>query len=293
MAETSEKTVDKAHIEPIDEEPGLPGHERTLEPKPDWEPRYPGSGRLKGKVALVTGGDSGIGRATAVLFAREGAKVAIAYLCEADDARRTLDAIEQEGSEGIGFSGDLGDPEHGKKVVQGVIDKWGKLDVLVNNAGEQHPDKEVTEITVEQLQRTFQTNIFSMFYLVQAARPHLRKGAAIINCTSVTMYQGSPGLLDYSATKGAITAFTRSLSENLVKDGIRVNAVAPGPIWTPLNPSGGAPPEKVAHFGENTPMGRPGQPNEVAPCFLFLACEDSSYMSGQVLHPNGGTVVGS
>jgi NAD(P)-dependent dehydrogenase (short-subunit alcohol dehydrogenase family) len=293
MAETSEKTVDKAHIEPIDEEPGLPGHERTLEPKPDWEPRYPGSGRLKGKVALVTGGDSGIGRATAVLFAREGAKVAIAYLCEADDARRTLDAIEQEGSEGIGFSGDLGDPEHGKKVVQGVIDKWGKLDVLVNNAGEQHPDKEVTEITVEQLQRTFQTNIFSMFYLVQAARPHLRKGAAIINCTSVTMYQGSPGLLDYSATKGAITAFTRSLSENLVKDGIRVNAVAPGPIWTPLTPSGGAPPEKVAHFGENTPMGRPGQPNEVAPCFLFLACEDSSYMSGQVLHPNGGTVVGS
>jgi NAD(P)-dependent dehydrogenase (short-subunit alcohol dehydrogenase family) len=293
MAETSEKTVDKAHIEPIDEEPGLPGHERTLEPKPDWEPRYPGSGRLKGKVALVTGGDSGIGRATAVLFAREGAKVAIAYLCEADDARRTLDAIEQEGSEGIGFSGDLGDPEHGKKVVQGVIDKWGKLDVLVNNAGEQHSDKEVTEITVEQLQRTFQTNIFSMFYLVQAARPHLRKGAAIINCTSVTMYQGSPGLLDYSATKGAITAFTRSLSENLVKDGIRVNAVAPGPIWTPLNPSGGAPPEKVAHFGENTPMGRPGQPNEVAPCFLFLACEDSSYMSGQVLHPNGGTVVGS
>jgi NAD(P)-dependent dehydrogenase (short-subunit alcohol dehydrogenase family) len=293
MAETSEKTVDKAHIEPIDEEPGLPGHERTLEPKPDLEPRYPGSGRLKGKVALVTGGDSGIGRATAVLFAREGAKVAIAYLCEADDARRTLDAIEQEGSEGIGFSGDLGDPEHGKKVVQGVIDKWGKLDVLVNNAGEQHPDKEVTEITVEQLQRTFQTNIFSMFYLVQAARPHLRKGAAIINCTSVTMYQGSPGLLDYSATKGAITAFTRSLSENLVKDGIRVNAVAPGPIWTPLNPSGGAPPEKVAHFGENTPMGRPGQPNEVAPCFLFLACEDSSYMSGQVLHPNGGTVVGS
>lgn len=291
MAETLEKTVDKAHIEPIAEDPGLPGHERRLNPKPDWEPRYPGSGRLEGKVALVTGGDSGIGRATAVLFAREGAKVAIAYLCETDDAHMTLDAIEQEGSEGISFSGDLGDPEHCRKVVQGVIDKWGKLDVLVNNAGEQHPDKNIEDITVEQLQRTFQTNIFAMFYLVQAARPHLKKGAAIVNCTSVTMYQGSPGLLDYSATKGAITAFTRSLSENLVKDGIRVNAVAPGPIWTPLNPSGGAPPEKVEHFGEDTPMGRPGQPNEVAPCFLFLACEDSSYMSGQVLHPNGGTVV--
>jgi NAD(P)-dependent dehydrogenase (short-subunit alcohol dehydrogenase family) len=292
MAETLEKTVDKAHIEPIDEEPRMPGHERTLDPKPDWEPRYPGSGRLKGKVALVTGGDSGIGRATAVLFAREGAKVAIAYLSETDDAHMTLDAIEQEGSEGICFSGDLGEPEHCREVVQGVIDKWGRLDVLINNAGEQHPDENIEDITVEQLQRTFQTNIFSMFYLVQAARPHLKKGAAIVNCTSITMYQGSPGLLDYSATKGAITAFTRALSENLLEGGIRVNAVAPGPIWTPLNPCGGAPPEKVEHFGEDTPMGRPGQPNEVAPCFLFLACEDSSYMSGQVLHPNGGTVVG-
>jgi NAD(P)-dependent dehydrogenase (short-subunit alcohol dehydrogenase family) len=203
----------------------------------------------------------------------------------------TMDAIEQEGSEALCFSGDLGDPKHCKEVVQAVIEKWGKLDVLVNNAGEQHPDKDITDITVEQLQRTFQTNIFSMFYLVQAARPHLKKGAAIVNCTSVTMYQGSPGLLDYSATKGAITAFTRSLSENLVKDGIRVNAVAPGPIWTPLNPCGGSPPEKVKDFGKDTPMGRPGQPNEVAPCFLFLACEDSSYMSGQVLHPNGGTVI--
>jgi NAD(P)-dependent dehydrogenase (short-subunit alcohol dehydrogenase family) len=292
-SDTLEKTVDKAHIEEIHEEPKLPGHESRLEPKPDWEPRYPGSGRLKGKVALVTGGDSGIGRATAVLFAREGAKVAIAYLEEQDDAEMTADAIEREGSEALLFSGDLGDPEHCREVVQGVIDKWGKLDVLVNNAGEQHPDKSIEDITVEQLQRTFQTNIFAMFYLVQAARPHLKKGAAIVNCTSITMYQGSPGLLDYSATKGAITAFTRSLSENLIKDGIRVNAVAPGPIWTPLNPCGGAPPEKVEHFGEDTPMGRPGQPNEVAPCFLFLACEDSSYMSGQVLHPNGGTVVGS
>jgi NAD(P)-dependent dehydrogenase (short-subunit alcohol dehydrogenase family) len=290
-SDTLENTVDKAHIEEIDEEPGLPGHESKLDPRPDWEPRYPGSGRLEGKVAIVTGGDSGIGRATAVLFAREGAKVAIAYLEEDDDAHMTMDAIEQEGSEALGFSGDLGEPEHCKKVVQGVIDKWGRLDILVNNAGEQHPDKDITDITVEQLQRTFQTNIFSMFYMVQAARPHLLKGAAIVNCTSVTMYEGSPGLLDYSATKGAITAFTRSLSENLIEHGIRVNAVAPGPIWTPLNPFGGAPPEKIKDFGKDTPMGRPGQPNEVAPAFLFLACEDSSYMSGQVLHPNGGTVV--
>ena len=290
-SDTLENTVDKAHIEEIDEEPGLPGHESKLDPRPDWEPRYPGSGRLEGKVAIVTGGDSGIGRATAVLFAREGAKVAIAYLEEDDDAHMTMDAIEQEGSEALGFSGDLGEPEHCKKVVQGVIDKWGRLDILVNNAGEQHPDKDIADITVEQLQRTFQTNIFSMFYMVQAARPHLLKGAAIVNCTSVTTYEGSPGLLDYSATKGAITAFTRSLSENLIEHGIRVNAVAPGPIWTPLNPFGGAPPEKIKDFGKDTPMGRPGQPNEVAPAFLFLACEDSSYMSGQVLHPNGGTVV--
>ena len=285
------KTLDKAHIEETEEEPKLPGHETRLEPKPDWEPRYPGSGRLNDKVAIVSGGDSGIGRATAVLFAREGAKVAIAYLEEDDDARITADAIEQEGSEALLFAGDLGDPDVAKKLVEETIAKWGRLDVLVNNAGEQHPDKDIRDITPEQLQRTFQTNIYSMFYLVQAARPHLKEGAAIVNCTSVTMYQGSAGLLDYSATKGAITAFTRSLSENLIKDGIRVNAVAPGPIWTPLNPCGGAPPEKVEHFGEDTPMGRPGQPNEVAPAFLFLACEDSSYMSGQVLHPNGGTVV--
>jgi NAD(P)-dependent dehydrogenase (short-subunit alcohol dehydrogenase family) len=287
----STATVDKAHVEEIAEEPKMPGHETQLDPKPDWEPRYPGSGRLKGKVAIVTGGDSGIGRATAVLFAREGANVAIAYLEEDDDARITADAIEQEGGEALLFAGDLGDPEVAKALVKEVIAKWKRLDVLVNNAGEQHPDKDITDITVEQLQRTFQTNIFSMFYLVQAARPHLKKGAAIVNCTSVTMYQGSKELLDYSATKGAITAFTRSLSESLIEDGIRVNAVAPGPIWTPLNPCGGSTPEKLEHFGESTPMGRPGQPNEVAPAFLFLACEDSSYMSGQVLHPNGGTIV--
>lgn len=285
------ETVDTAFVEETSEEPRMPGSETDLDRKPKWQPRYPGSGRLKGKVAIVTGGDSGIGRATAVLFAREGAKVAIAYLEESEDAKITADAIEKEGSEALLHESDLGCPDSCKLLVDRVIDKWGRLDVLVNNAGEQHPDEDITDITVEQLQRTFQTNIFSMFYLTQAARPHLKKGAAIVNCTSVTMYKGAGLLLDYSSTKGAITAFTRSLSEQLVGEGIRVNAVAPGPIWTPLNPMGGQPPEKMDDFGEDTPMGRPGEPNEVAPAFLFLACEDSSYMSGQVLHPNGGIIV--
>jgi len=285
MADTD--TIDMIH------EDQLPGHESALEPKPQWEPRYPGSGRLDGKVALITGADSGIGRAVAALFAREGADVAILYLCEHDDAEKTKGIVEREGRRAITIAGDIGDGDFCARAVQKVIEKFGRLDILVNNAGEQHPDKDITDISEEQLKRTFQTNIFGMFFMTQAARPHLKEGAAIINCTSVTMYQGSRELLDYSATKGAITAFTRSLSENLVGKGIRVNAVAPGPIWTPLNPSGGASPEKLKDFGKGTPMGRPGQPNEVAPSFLFLACEDSSYMSGQVLHPNGGAIVGS
>ena len=274
-------------------EDALPGHESALEPKPEWQPLYPGSGRLLDKVALITGADSGIGRAVAALFAREGADIAILYLCEHDDAAKTKEIVEAEGRKAITIAGDLGDKDFCLSAVKEVMAKLGGIDVLVNNAGEQHHDEDINEISEAQLKRTFQTNIYSMFFLTQAARPHLKEGAAIINCTSVTAYQGSEGLLDYSATKGAITAFTRSLSENLVGKGIRVNAVAPGPIWTPLNPCGGAPPEKVATFGKNTPMGRPGQPNEVAPSFLFLACEDSRYMSGQVLHPNGGTIVGS
>ena len=278
-------TIDMIH------EDALPGHESELEPKPEWQPRYPGSGRLKGKAAIVTGADSGIGRAVAALYAREGADVAIVYLSEHDDAAETKRIVEAEGQRAIAIAGDVGDKAFGEQVVAETMKTFGRLDILVNNAGEQHPDKDIRDITEEQLKRTFQTNIFGMFFLVQAARPHLKKGAAIVNCTSVTMYQGEPELLDYSSTKGAITAFTRSLSQNLVKDGIRVNAVAPGPIWTPLNPMGGSSPEKLETFGEDTPMGRPGQPNEVAPAFLFLACEDSSYMSGQVLHPNGGTIV--
>ncbi len=272
-------------------EDALPGEERTLDPKPQWQPRYPGSGRLQDKVALITGADSGIGRAVAALFAREGADIAILYLLEDADAEETKRIVEAEGRRAILIKADVGSKKMCDRAVEQVIGAFGRLDVLINNAGEQHPDKDIRDITEEQLLRTFQTNIFGMFYLVQAALPHLQKGAAIVNCTSVTMYQGSAELLDYSSTKGAITAFTRSLSENLVEKGIRVNAVAPGPIWTPLNPCGGASPEKLEHFGESTPMGRPGQPNEVAPAFLFLACEDSSYMSGQVLHPNGGTII--
>lgn len=282
-----------ADLDEMIHEDALPGSESRLEPKPEWQPRYPGSGRLKGKVALITGGDSGIGRAVAALFAREGADVAIVYLLEDEDAAETRRIIEAEGGEALLCKADIGSAKMCEKAVGEVIEKFGRLDILVNNAGEQHPDENIEDITEEQLRRTFQTNIFGMFFMTQAARPHLQAGAAIINCTSVTMYQGAKDLLDYSSTKGAITAFTRSLSENLIGKGIRVNAVAPGPIWTPLNPCGGATEEKLAHFGESTPMGRPGQPNEVAPSFLFLACEDSSYMSGQVLHPNGGTIVGS
>jgi NAD(P)-dependent dehydrogenase (short-subunit alcohol dehydrogenase family) len=280
-------------LEPMIHEDQLPGHESRLEPKPDWEPRYRGSDRLKGKVALITGADSGIGRAVAALYAREGANIAILYLCEHDDAAKTKEIVEREGRKAITISGDLGDKAFCERAVQQVVDELGRLDILVNNAGEQHPDENIRDITEEQLKRTFQTNIFSMFFLTQAAEPHLKEGSAVINCTSVTMYKGSPQLLDYSSTKGAITAFTRSYAKNAIEKGVRVNGVAPGPIWTPLNPSGGKKPDEIPDFGKDTPMGRPGQPNEVAPAFLFLACEDSSYMIGQVLHPNGGDLTAS
>jgi len=280
-------------MEPMIHEDGLPGHESRLEPKPDWEPRFKGSDRLKGKVALITGADSGIGRAVAALFAREGADVAILYLCEHGDAAKTKQIVEQEGRKAITIAGDIGDKQFCERAVQQTVDQLGRLDILVNNAGEQHYDEKIEDITEDQLKRTFQTNIFGMFFLTQAAAPQLKEGSAIINCTSETTYKGSPGLLDYSSTKGAILGFTRSLAKNLIKKGVRVNAVAPGPIWTPLNPSGGQPKEKIPEFGKDTPMGRPGQPNEVAPSFLFLACEDSSYMTGQVLHPDGGNTTSS
>ena len=280
-------------MEPMVDQDQEPGHESQLEPKPDWEPRYKGSDRLKGKVALITGADSGIGRGVAALFAREGADIAILYLCEHDDAQKTKEIVEKEGRRAVVIAGDIGDKKFCEDAVRQTLDQLGKLDILVNNAGEQHYDEDLTNIDEHQLRRTFQTNIFGMFFLTQAAVPHLEEGSAVINCTSETTYKGSPALLDYSSTKGAILGLTRSLAKNLVKKGIRVNAVAPGPIWTPLNPSGGQPREKIPEFGKDTPMGRPGQPNEVAPSFLFLACDDSSYMTGQVLHPDGGNTTSS
>jgi NAD(P)-dependent dehydrogenase (short-subunit alcohol dehydrogenase family) len=268
-----------------------PGVEREMTPEPDPGPRHQGAGKLAGKVALISGGDSGIGRAVAVLFAREGADVAIGHLAEEDaDANETVKLVEAEGRRCLTLPGDVGDEGFCRRAVERTVRELGRLDVLVNNAAEQHLAQSITDISAEQLERTFRTNIFAMFFLTKAALPHLGEGSAIVNTTSVTAYQGNPALLDYSSTKGAIVAFTRSLSQQLVDKGIRVNAVAPGPIWTPLIPAT-MPEDSVASFGKDVPMGRPGQPEEVAPCYLFLASDDSSYMAGQVLHPNGGNVV--
>jgi NAD(P)-dependent dehydrogenase (short-subunit alcohol dehydrogenase family) len=279
------------NINPPQSQDHQPGRETEMHPKPDFMPKFPGNGRLKDKVAIITGGDSGIGRACAVLFAREGAQVALVYLEETEDATITADAVKAEGREALLLRGDVGDKGFCETVVGKVIEEFGKIDVLVNNAAEQHPKEDITEITPEQLQKTFETNLFGYFYMTQAAIPYLEAGASIVNTTSVTAYRGSPELLDYSATKGAIVTFTRSLSGSLAEKNIRVNAVAPGPIWTPLIPAT-FPPEKVAKFGADQPLGRPGQPNEVATCHLFLACDESSYLTGQVLHPNGGEIVG-
>lgn len=268
-----------------------PGREAAMRPPPaSMAEHYVGSGRLQGQVALITGGDSGIGRATAIAFAKEGADVAIAYLEEQADAERTRQAIEVCGRRCLAIALDVGDEAACRQAVDRVIGELGRLDVLVNNAGEQHPQESIADISAEQLERTFRTNVFGMFFLTRAALPHLQSGARIINTASVTAYLGSPHLLDYSASKGAIVAFTRSLSGQLAKRGIRVNAVAPGPIWTPLIPASFSA-EEVEHFGSNTPLSRPGEPDEVAPSYVFLASDASSYMSGQVLHPNGGRIV--
>lgn len=268
-----------------------PGKESEMTPKPKSDnPEYQGSGKLKDKVALITGGDSGIGRAVAIAYAKEGADVAIVYLNEHDDAKETKNLVEKYGRRAVAIAGDIGDESFCQQVVQQTVDELGKLDILVNNAAEQHPQESIEDITASQLERTFRTNIFSMFFMTKAAMKHLHEGSAIINTTSVTAYKGSPQLLDYSSTKGAIVAFTRSLSQNLVEKKIRVNAVAPGPIWTPLIPST-FPEDKVETFGKQVPMERAGQPEEVAPSFVFLASDDASYMTGQVLHPNGGAVV--
>jgi NAD(P)-dependent dehydrogenase (short-subunit alcohol dehydrogenase family) len=268
-----------------------PGSQKEMRPRPiEIRDGYRGSGKLEGKVSLITGGDSGIGRSVALHFAREGADIAILYLSEDADAAEAKHMVEAEGRRCLAIRCDVGNEAECRKAVDKVIETFGKIDVLVNNAAEQHPQESIEEISEEQLEKTFRTNIFSMFYLTKAVLPHMAEGSAIVNTTSVTHYKGSPELLDYSATKGAITALTRSLSQSLVEKKIRVNGVAPGPIWTPLIVSTFEP-DEVAKFGSNTPMQRAGEPAEVAPCFVFLASEDSSYMTGQVLHPNGGTVV--
>jgi NAD(P)-dependent dehydrogenase (short-subunit alcohol dehydrogenase family) len=282
---------EKQKKQPKQEQPRQPGREYEMTPKPKAvDPQHRGSGKLQDKVALITGGDSGIGRAVAVAFAKEGADVAINYLEEDKDAKETQRLVEEHGRKCLLLAGDIGDEKVCQKLVEKTLRELGKLDVLVNNAAEQHPQDSIEKISAEQLERTFRTNIFAMFYLVKAAMKHLKEGATIINTTSVTAYKGSPQLLDYSSTKGAIIAFTRSLSQALAEKKIRVNGVAPGPIWTPLIPST-FPGEKVETFGSDVPMKRAGQPEEVAPSFVFLASDDGSYMTGQILHPNGGTVV--
>jgi NAD(P)-dependent dehydrogenase (short-subunit alcohol dehydrogenase family) len=285
------KTGEKKDLRPPQKQARQPGRETDMVPRPKAErPEYKGGDKLKDKVALITGGDSGIGRAVAILFAKEGADIAISYLDEHKDAKETCRQVEQEGRRCLALAGDIGDEQVCRRIVADAFKEFRRLDILVNNAAEQHPQDDIQKITSEQLERTFRTNIFSFFYFVKAALPHLKPGASIINTTSVTAYRGSSHLLDYSATKGAIVAFTRSLSEALVDKGIRVNAVAPGPIWTPLIPAT-FPKQHVAQFGSDVPMKRAGEPAEVAPCFVFLASSDSSYMTGQVLHPNGGEII--
>lgn len=270
-----------------------PGEESGMMPRPvsrdDTLQKRTGD-RLQGKVALITGGDSGIGRAVAFAFAKEGADLAIAYLSEDKDAEDTRQFVEELGRRCIVMRGDISDEIFCIQCVNETLTTYGQLDVLINNAAEQHPQDSIADITAAQLERTFRTNIFSMFYLTKAALPHLRQGASIINTTSVTAYKGSPQLLDYASTKGAIVSFTRSLALSVVEQGIRVNAVAPGPIWTPLITST-FPSDKVASFGSDVPLRRAGQPAEVAPCYVFLASSDADYMTGQVLHPNGGTII--
>ncbi|MYL32271.1 SDR family oxidoreductase [Pontibacillus yanchengensis] len=268
-----------------------PGFEYEMQPLPEYiASSYKASGKLTGKVAIITGGDSGIGRAISVHYAREGASVAIVYLNEHADAKATKALVEKEGQQCLLISGDIGNEAFCETAVRQTISQFGKLDIVVNNAAEQHPQSDLTSITSTQLERTFRTNVFGYFYMTKAALPNLNNGSSIINTCSVTAYHGSKDLLDYSSTKGAITAFTRSLSENIVNLGIRVNGVAPGPIWTPLIPSS-FDAQKVSQFGTTTPMKRAGQPKEVAPIYVFLASEDASYMSGQMVHINGGMIV--
>lgn len=281
----------KKKIIPPQHQKRQPGREKIMTPRPEFVSKnYRAAGKLENKVALITGGDSGIGRSAAVLFAKEGADVAICFLEETQDALETKEAIEAEGKRCLMMAGDIGSKQFCKKFVDATVKKLGKLDIVVNNAAEQHPLENLTEISEQQLEKTFRTNIFSYFFITQAAMPHLKEGASIINTTSVTAYRGSAHLVDYASTKGAIVSFTRSLASQLAPKKIRVNGVAPGPIWTPLIPASFSA-EEVSKFGSDVPLGRPGQPSECGPAFVFLACEDSSYITGQVIHPNGGEIV--
>lgn len=268
-----------------------PGIQFKQLPKPKIiDPNHIGTNKLKNKVAIITGGDSGIGHAVAILFAKEGADIVIPYLNEHKDAKKVKQHVETLGRQCLLIAGDIGEEKNCKLVAKETLKKFGKINILINNAGEQHPEDSFENITSHHLLSTFETNIFSYFYMIKAVLPHLKKGDCIVNTTSVTCYKGSDHLIDYSATKGAIVALTRSLSLAIVKKGIRVNGVAPGPIWTPLIVSTFSK-KNIKEFGKNSPMGRPGQPCEVAPCYLFLASDDSSYMSGQILHPNGGYII--
>lgn len=267
------------------------GTESQMTPHPQTDvSSYRGSGKLQGKVAVITGGDSGIGHAVAVAFAKEGADIAIIYLESHEDARKVKQQVEEAGRKCLTIAGDIGNEQFCQQAVQQVVSTYGKLNILVNNAAEQHPQQSIEQISEEQLVRTFRTNIFAMFFMTKAALKHLDSGSTIVNTTSVTAYQGASSLLDYSSTKGAIVAFTRSLSQNLVQKGIRVNGVAPGPIWTPLIPAT-MPEEQVSTFGQSVPMKRPGQPEELVPAYVFLASTDSTYITGQIIHVNGGTIV--
>ena len=278
-------------LQPPQHQRRQPGREYKMRPRPkSVDEKHLGSDKLIGKTAIITGGDSGIGRAVAIAFAKEGADVSVVYLEEHKDARETVRLVKKWGRKCLLIAGDVGNEKFCQKAVKKTVEEFGRIDILVNNAAEQHPRESITKISKQQLERIFRTNIFSFFFMTKAAMKYLKKGAAIINTASVTAYKGSPELLDYSSTKGAIIAFTRSLSQSLAERKIRVNAVAPGPIWTPLIPAS-FPKEDVATFGSDVPLERPGQPEEIAPSYVFLASDDSSYMTGQVLHPNGGTIV--
>lgn len=278
--------------QPAQHQKNQPGFESKMVPAPrSFMEDYKAAGKLEGKTALISGGDSGIGRATAIGFAKEGADVAFIYLNEDRDAEDTRAAVEREGAQCLIYKGDIAEKAFCTQIVDDIARQWGRLDILVNNAAEQHVEENLENISEEQLKRTFATNIFGTFFLTQAALKYMQEGASIINTASIVAYRGKKELIDYGATKGAIVGFTRSLAANLVEKGIRVNGVAPGPIWTPLIPASFEA-EQVAQFGKSAPMGRAGQPDEVAPCYIFLASNDASYMTGQVMHPNGGTVVG-